>query len=100
MKCVSSAIILGFGLVLAARTSYAEEPNGLATAIAIQDAFVKAIETAEKSVVSIARDKVHQAAPPPISRPRRPWPPQNNESRPKSIEDPDYIPNEFGAGIV
>jgi serine protease Do len=94
-----SAAMLAFALVLSAETSPADEPNGLAAAVAIQDAFVKAIESAEQSVVSIARAKLQPAAaPPPLVLPqRRQWMLPERQS---GMERIDYVPNEFGAGIV
>lgn len=87
------ASLLGLGLWLSVDRLPADEPDGLAAAVAIQNAFVKAIESAEKSVVSIARAKVQT---PVFERPRR----GGREDRQPTIDDPDYIPNEFGAGIV
>jgi ribosomal protein S12 methylthiotransferase accessory factor YcaO len=49
----------------------AQEPNGLAAAAAIQEAFVKAIETAEKSVVNVA-DRDDGAVPRGFHRCKRP----------------------------
>jgi serine protease Do len=71
----------------------ADDPSGLAAAAAIQDAFVKAIETAEKSVVSIARDKREHR------RPDRQFAIFDGQ-RPTDHTDPNWIPNDFGAGIV
>ncbi|MSR56792.1 MAG: PDZ domain-containing protein [Planctomycetaceae bacterium] len=93
--------LLAGGLIGPAAPLLADEPGGLAAAVAIQDAFVKAIESAEKSVVSIARDKAQpqQPAPPMFRRNQNfQFPPQHE--RPTGLEDPNYIPNEFGAGIV
>lgn len=72
----------------------AQEPNGLAAASAIQEAFVKAIESAEKSVVSIARDKRQMG----LHADRRN--PLFERERASDPTDPNWIPNEFGAGIV
>src|SRR5579872_2380941 len=52
-----TAILSPLALGVAARHGNAQEPDGLAAASAIQEAFIKAIESAEKSVVSISRDK-------------------------------------------
>ncbi|HEY2253937.1 MAG TPA: trypsin-like peptidase domain-containing protein [Planctomycetaceae bacterium] len=70
-----------------------QEPNGLAAAGAIQDAFIKAIETAEKSVVSISRDK------------RQALMHADNRNlfrgeRSRDPADPNWVPNEFGAGVI
>lgn len=93
MTRVLLASLLTIALPLSASRLSANEPDGLAAAVAIQDAFVKAIESAEKSVVSIARTKVPT---PILERRKGPW----REERQTSIEDPDYVPNEFGAGII
>ncbi|HEY3969403.1 MAG TPA: trypsin-like peptidase domain-containing protein [Planctomycetaceae bacterium] len=81
-------------LALAAGRLAAQEPNGLAAAAAIQEAFVKAIESAEKSVVSIARDKRQIGLHAGKSNPLFDGPRTTDPS------DPNWIPNEFGAGIV
>lgn len=93
MKRVVLASIVFSGFCWAGASGVAEESAGLAAVVAIQDSFVSAIESAEKSVVSIARDRAHAA---PQRRNRNdPFP-----ERTSGLEDPNYIPNEFGAGIV
>jgi len=89
---------LGTLLILTDLPLQADEPNGLAAAAALQDLFTRAIESAEQSVVSIARDKVQPPAPPLRLPARGQFPPFRQE--PQGIDSPDYIPNEFGAGIV
>lgn len=74
-------------------TANAQEPNGLTAAAAIQEAFIKAIETAEKSVVSISRDKRQNM---PHLENRLPF----ARDRPPDPADPNWVPNEFGAGVV
>lgn len=83
----------------------AQEASGLAAAAAIQDAFVKAIELAEPSVVSIARDSA-QSRPSndaqalevfQMRRGRGGFRPQEAQL---SISDPEFVPNDFGAGII
>lgn len=71
-----------------------QDPPGLAAAAAIQDSFIKAIESAEKSVVSISRDKRQAVA----LRENRPF--AGRGDRNPNPADPEWIPNEFGAGIV
>ncbi len=78
------------------RPARAQEPNGLAAAAAIQEAFVKAIESAEKSVVSIARDRRTAAGHPEI---RQPFLQRGMIAEPVPGH-PNWIPNEFGAGII
>jgi serine protease Do len=77
----------------AERSGTAQEPDGLAAASAIQEAFIKAIESAEKSVVSISRDKrpvmIHHDNRFPLGGDRGLDP-----------SHPNWVPNEFGAGIV
>lgn len=71
----------------------AEEPNGLAVAAALEQAFVQAIAQAEPSVVSIAR----------IRRPARLAPTKERGIGPDDPDDPespDFVPNDFGAGII
>jgi serine protease Do len=97
MKRVFLVAILVAGSPFCGSTLSANEPDGLAAAVAIQDTFVRVIESAEKSVVSIARAKIRPAAPPILEAPRRPFP---GRAEP-GIEDTErFIPNEFGAGIV
>lgn len=76
-----------------------QEPGGLAAAAAIESAFVKAIEQAEPSVVSIARDKVRVRRPSELEEELFPLRPGLRPENP-GIADPNYIPNEFGAGII
>jgi serine protease Do len=87
--------LAGSGLSLSCPAARAQEPNGLAAAAAIQEAFVKAIESAEKSVVSISRDKKSTFA----NAEFRNLPPGRGNREPVP-GDLDWIPNEFGAGIV
>ncbi len=89
---VLSTLALWFGGPVAGPVN-GQESSGLAAAAAIQEAFIKAIETAEKSVVSISRDKrqglTHQDNRLPFGREREPGP-----------SDPNWVPNEFGAGVI
>lgn len=91
-----AGLVVG-GLIWSPASLPADEPGSLAAVAAIQDTFVKAIESAEKSVVSIARDKAQAA---PIIRRNPNFPFQGPPERPTGLEDPNYVPNEFGAGIV
>jgi serine protease Do len=84
-------------VLLTANAARSDEPSGLAAAAAFQEAFVKAIESAEKSVVSISRDKVR----PPGSHTENLRPFQMRERMPEPAPgDPNWVPNEFGAGII
>ena len=68
----------------------------MAAAVALEDAFVKVIERAEPSVVAIARDKVRARVADDFDE--RPFRRQPREDR--SLANPNYIPNEFGTGVV
>lgn len=85
--------------VVAGSAAYAQEGvSGLAAATAIESALVDAIAKAEKSVVAIARIRKDEAAPrsfEPLWRPSEA--PAPGESSPTSA---DFIPHEFGAGVV
>jgi len=71
----------------------ADEPNGLAAATALEQSLIAAIERAEQSVVAVARVRK------PEDRAVVPSIPQLfREERDPSR--PDFIPNEFGAGVV
>lgn len=79
----------------------AQEVSGIQAAAAIEDALVAAIARAEKSVVAIARVRVDQPGeifsleirPDPFGRQVRP-------SLGADPTDPDFIPNEYGSGVV
>ena len=103
MRCRSTRF-LGVALALsvlapgfdgpAAAPVAGQEPNGLAAAAAIQDTFIRVIETGEKSVVAISRDK----------RPAVNHQDNRNQffARERSPDpaDPNWVPNEFGAGVI
>jgi len=66
---------------------------------ALEEAFVRAIETAERSVVAIAKDRpqpVQSARP----MPRFGGPFQQQPEAPIGPENPNYVPTEFGAGVI
>jgi serine protease Do len=90
----SLIVIFCAGLSSSVGTACGQEPGGLAAAAAIEEAFIKAIESAEKSVVSISRDK-RQALALHDNRPNF-----GRGDQPQTPADPDWIPNEFGAGVV
>lgn len=77
-----------------------QEPNGLAAAAAIQDTFVRVIETAEKSVVAISRSKRAAAIHPEAVRERNPFIRGERLPVEPNPADPNWVANEFGAGIV
>jgi len=72
-----------------------QEFNALTAALVLEKTFVKVIAEAEESVVSIARIR---------NVPQRPRKPANFPiPRPRNVDDPtspDFIPNEFGSGII
>jgi serine protease Do len=78
-----------------------ESPSGLDAAVAIEKTFVDVIARTEKSVVAIARvrrerpGEVFQLEPRPDPFGRRPMP-----LAPPQPTDPDFIPNEYAAGVV
>ncbi len=82
----------------------AQEPDGLAVAAAIERALVDAIATAEQSVVSIARVKRSTVRFPADELPRGPLGIFNgNRGQEPDRDDPshpDYIPTDFGSGVV
>lgn len=84
----SSSLALRVSVVLVASLfaidSYAQEPTALQAAAAMEQVLVDAIAKAEKSVVAIARIRRDEGDP-------------LAEVDPTS---PDFIPNEFGTGIV
>jgi serine protease Do len=81
---------------------FAQEPPGLQAALALERVFTETIAQAEPSVVSIARYKPFQPAAG-LGRldPLRPQGvrqlPAKNTTNPSN---PDFLPNDFGAGIL
>jgi len=79
----------------------AQEPSGIDAAVSIERAMVEAIARAEKSVVAVARVRKEPLgeAPQLEFRPdpfrRRLLPAQTPQPT-----DPDFVPNEFGTGVV
>ena len=77
----------------------AQEPDGLAAAAALEQAFIKVIAAVEPSVVSILRYRLPRPA---IFQRDDPFRMQQDEQRMAEAqpEHPDFVPNEFGAGII
>ncbi|HEX3656373.1 MAG TPA: trypsin-like peptidase domain-containing protein [Pirellulales bacterium] len=80
---------------------YAQEPSGLAAVAALEQAMVSAIETAQRSVVSIARvslrgDEAGRDRHADVFQPFN----QPVISPPHDPTDPDFVPNEFATGVV
>ena len=100
MKRLSCIAIL-FQCVVVVRSLPAQEPSAVETAAAMEKVLVDVIAKAEKSVVAIARVRKEQSGetfqmefkPDPFGRKPTPLaPPQPT--------DPDFIPNEYGTGVV
>ncbi len=100
MKRLSCIAIL-FQCVVVVRSLPAQEPSAVDAAAAMEKVLVDVIAKAEKSVVAIARVRKEQSGetfqmefkPDPFGRKPTPLaPPQPT--------DPDFIPNEYGTGVV
>jgi len=95
------ALVAGLALAMAASPVPAQEPSGLGAAADFENALVRTIATAERSVVAIARVRKEQSdasvrlefRPDPFGRKlsigNRPLP-----------TDPSFVPNEYGTGVV
>ena len=96
-------VVVAVGAVLAVATAVsqrasAQDGDGLAAALALEEAFTRAIAGAEESVVSISRVKVARPAlDVPEFNPFRIQPQGADSSKPAS---PDYVPAEFGTGFI
>jgi S1-C subfamily serine protease len=94
---ISLVLFITFGLPLRAQ----ESPSGLDAVAAIEKTLVDVIARTEKSVVAIARVRRErpgetfqlESRPDPFGR--RPMP-----LAPPQPTDPDFIPNEYAAGVV
>ena len=99
-RSLFTAIVL-FWISIGCTLRAQEPPSGIDAAAAIEKALVDVIARAEKSVVAIARVRVERAGetfglearPDPFGRRLIP------ASKPDPT-DPDFIPNEYGAGVV
>jgi serine protease Do len=85
-------------IAMLATFATAQEPSGLAAVAAIEDAFVKAIEQSEPSVVAISRKRARPGMPRQQAR-------AFDRFRPVEIpepttEQPDLLSADWGAGIV
>lgn len=93
-------LAIGGGLLDRSARVAAQEPSGLAAAIALEEVLIRAIERSEKSVVSIARYRREEAAgrefrPELLPRPGVPFDPPAN-----TPASPDFVPNDFATGVV
>lgn len=98
---LTGGTVAGTLLFAVAGIAAAQDANGLAAARAIEAAFEKVIEQAEKSVVSIAKDKSRPSTPRIGFNAEEPFPfPQRQRGDSANVSSPDYVPSEFGAGII
>lgn len=87
--------------VAAAQEPVDQQPSGLQFAAAIEQSLQSAIARAEKSVVAVARVRVHRESSDPLSLDFRPIPfgqqlsPSNNDPL-----DAEFVPSEYGTGVV
>lgn len=95
------AVMASLLLLAPPRQAKAQETEGLAAALAVEKAFIKAIQDAEASVVSIARYR-----PAPAGRFENPHP-LEFELRKKELRrdtqqpaSQDFVPNDFGTGVI
>ena len=99
-RTVFLAVAILMATLNAPRDTFAQELDGLATARALEQSFVTIIARAEASVVSIARIR----KPSVLADPQRPNPfrfgDRDGFSDPRNPNDPDFVPNDFGTGIV
>ncbi len=101
-RTTMSVVAAFAGTLLFTSAVAAEDVDGRAVLYALEQTIVKAVEGAEESVVSIARGKMNKDLP----REHRNFnrfgrgiaPGQDPED--VDIHDPDYIPNDFGSGVV
>lgn len=104
VRPATTAIVAGLFFwteLLGTGTAAAEEPSGLAAAMALEDVLVRAIERAENSVVSIARFNQEDGAPRdfrPELLPRPGFP--MLDPTPNTPASPDFVPNDFATGVV
>lgn len=78
-----------------------ERNDALAAALALEQALVSTIEDVEPSVVSIIRIRASRPAVDiPFQRERRFGPEQDLRLDPHDPASPDFVANEFGAGII
>lgn len=104
-RCAGAWIALGgiaLGLALVPPAARGQEDDGLAAALALERALTRVIAQAEPSVVSIARVRL---APQLTGRDQlNPFGLDFRDANARqdriNPDSPDFIPNEFGAGVV
>jgi len=94
-----AALLIGLSL-LGASPVAAQETTGLQAAVALEGVLVDAIAQSEKSVVAIARVKRGGRDDAPRELRADPFGRLQFPSAPPTPEDPDFIPNEYGTGVV
>lgn len=103
LRAAPTAGVILLGLFVSATRAGAQESasnaDALAAAVALERTLVETIREAEPSVVSIARIRGARAA-----RPQEPANPFGGEREPRldrfDPASPEFIPNEFGSGII
>ena len=99
IRCLFAvAVGLAVGLVRMASAEPAA-PSGLEVAAAIEETITRAIATAEKSVVAIARVRRNDREESPIELRTDPFGRYQFQQDPRPI-DPEFIPNEYASGVV
>ncbi len=80
---------------------YAQKPSGLHAAAAIEKVLVDVIARAEKSVVAVARVRIERPGETFNLEPRGdPFGRRTAPAAGPEPTDPDFIPNEYGTGVV
>jgi S1-C subfamily serine protease len=95
--------LVAVGLAAKSTPVRAQEPTGSDLALALESAFIKAIERGEPSIVSVVRIRREEPAneldtrlrPDPFVIPGR-----RIDASWFDINNPNYVPNDFGSGVV
>jgi S1-C subfamily serine protease len=93
----ASALLLSLACILSLGPAHAQEPSGLATVLAMEERVVHAIAQCERSVVAVARVRKAAGGGEQATGPASIAAPFFSQSSPL---DPDFVPQEFGAGVV
>jgi serine protease Do len=97
--CMSAALIAS--ACTGSRAVAGDDLSGLGAAAAIENALVQTISAAEKSVVAVARVRKEQSGES-VRLELRPdaFGRRLSVGRPLPPTDPNFVPNEYGAGVV
>lgn len=87
-------------LLACTKSISAQELDGTAVVSALQQTIFEVVEKSEASVVSIARMRISNGIRREFSFDRIQGPQVIQPRRADPLNDPDYIPNDFGSGIV